>query len=272
MPFSNEPEPARGIATAVASGIRRIVASNAGIMTCHGTNTYLVETWDGTAVIDPGPDEPAHVQAILAATGGKVAAILLTHTHSDHRGAVRQLQACTGAKTYAFALSAEPSFEPDVPLADGDSAAGMVCLHTPGHASDHLCFALPGELIFSGDHVMSWSSSIVSPPGGNMADYFRSLRRLIARDDRLLLPGHGPPMASPAAFIQSLLDHRVSRENAIAAALRNGPRQPSELVAMLYSKTHPSLIRAAEHNVLAHLFKLASEGSVIKEGELWRRT
>ncbi|WP_332685509.1 MBL fold metallo-hydrolase [Bosea sp. (in: a-proteobacteria)] len=269
MPYLTEAEPERGLPIEVAPGIRRIVASNAGLMTYHGTNTYLIETGEGTVVLDPGPDDAVHVEAILKASGGRVASILLSHTHSDHLGATAALKARTGAGTFAFHRGADPAFQPDVPLKDGDAVAGMVCLHTPGHASDHLCFARPDGVVFSADHVMSWSSSVVSPPGGDMAAYFRSLRRMLARDDRLLLPGHGPPLPDPAPYIQELLDYRLKREEAIAAALREGPHGPRDLVDRLYSQTHPWLRQAAERNVTAHLLKLQSEGRAERQGERW---
>lgn len=269
MPYLTEPEPVRGCATEVVPGIRRIVAGNPGLMTYHGTNTYLIETGEGTVVLDPGPDDAAHVAAILEATGGRVAAILLSHTHSDHLGALAALKAQTGARTFAFHRSADATFRPDVPLHDGDSLAGMICIHTPGHASDHLCFARPGGVVFSADHVMTWSSSVVSPPGGDMAAYFRSLERLLARQDRLLLPGHGPPMSAPAPYIRELLEHRQRREEAIAAALVAGPQMPIELVDRLYSQTHPWLRQAAERNVTAHLLKLLAEGRAERQGDRW---
>lgn len=269
MPYLTEPEPERGRATDVAPGVRRIVAPNAGLMTYHGTNTYLTETGEGVVVIDPGPDDAGHVQAILEATDGHVAAILLSHSHSDHLGALAALKAQTGALTFAFHCSADPVFQPDVPLQDGDTVAGIVCLHTPGHASDHLCFFRPDGVLFSADHVMTWSSSVVSPPGGDMAAYFRSLRRLLAREDRLLLPGHGPPLPNPATYIQELLDYRIKREEAIAEALHEAPVIPSDLVDRLYSQTHPWLRQAAERNVTAHLLKLQAEGRAEPQGKGW---
>ncbi|MDF2688392.1 MAG: fold metallo-hydrolase, partial [Microvirga sp.] len=166
MAFLSEPEPMRGVALPIGPGISRIVASNAGMMTYHGTNTYLLESDTGFIVIDPGPDDENHVNAILTATRGEVSAIILSHTHSDHFGATQSLKERTGAPTYGFHLSEKPAFSPDMPIRHGDSVLGMTAIHTPGHASDHLCYALPGGILFSADHVMSWSSSIVSPPGG----------------------------------------------------------------------------------------------------------
>jgi glyoxylase-like metal-dependent hydrolase (beta-lactamase superfamily II) len=270
MTFLSEPPPERGVPLPVAPGISRIVASNPSVMTYHGTNTYLIEADGGFVVLDPGPDDSGHLGDVLRATGGRVSAILLSHTHSDHLGATAALKARTGAPTFGFRISADPEFGADVLLDDGDAVAGMVALHTPGHASDHLCFARPDGIIFTADHVMSWSSSIVSPPGGNMTDYFESLRRLLARDDRLLLPGHGPSMPEPKAHVQGLLDHRLKREQAILRALESGPQGTWDLVNRLYSKTDPWLRRAAERNVTAHLLKLQAEQRVLEEGETWR--
>lgn len=269
MPYLTEPEPERGLATEVAPGIRRIVAGNPGLMTYHGTNTYLIETGEGVAVLDPGPDDAAHVAAILAVTGGRIASILLSHAHSDHLGALAALQAQSGASTFAFHRSADPAFQPDVSLHDGDRVAGLIAIHTPGHASDHLCFARPDGVVFSADHIMTWSSSIVSPPGGDMTAYFQSLRRMLAREDRLLLPGHGPPLSDPAPYIRELLEHRVRREEAIASALQGGPWAAMDLVKELYSQTNPLLIRAAERNVIAHLQKLEQEGRASYQPEGW---
>jgi len=272
LAFLSESEPARGVPLAVVPGISRIVARNPSLMTYHGTNTYLIETGDGFMVLDPGPDDEGHLDDVLRATGGAISAILLSHSHSDHLGATAALKARTGAKTYAFHLSADDAFIPDILLRDGDSALGMHAIHTPGHASDHLCFAYRDGILFSADHVMSWSSSIVSPPGGDMADYVRSLRLMMARDDRLYLPGHGPPLPDPRPYVQELLDRRLKRENEIAAALAAGPLGTRDLVDRLYSKTDPWLQLAAERNVMAHLLKLKSERRVEDRGEFWAAT
>jgi glyoxylase-like metal-dependent hydrolase (beta-lactamase superfamily II) len=275
MPFLTEPEPERGAVLPVMPGISRIVAANPGPMTYHGTNTYLIDTTKGTVVLDPGPEEhPEHVAAILRATGPNVALILVSHTHHDHVGAVPALQDATGAPTVGFRLSGLESFEADIKLADGDAVAGMTAIHTPGHASDHLCFALQTSdgtaVLFSADHVMSWSTSVVSPPGGDMADYFASLRLLLDRADDAYLPGHGPPLPDPRALVRELLTHRMAREQAIEAALSRGASGTYALMNALYSQVHPRLRRAAERNVLAHLLKLEAEGKVMRDGEQWR--
>ena len=267
MAFLTEPEPQRGIALAVLPGIRRIVAANRGPMTYHGTNTYLIEAPGGLIVLDPGPDDPAHVAAVLAA--GPVARILLSHTHHDHLGAVAAMHAATGAPVHAWHDPAIPEFAPDVRLRDGDMVDGWQALFTPGHAADHLCFAGPAGVLFSADHVMSWSSSVVSPPAGVMADYFASLRRLLARDDRLYLPGHGPPLPDPQPFVQDLLAHRTQREDAIVAALGAMPLSTQALTDMLYSQVDERLRRAAERNVLAHLLKLRDEKRALDGADGW---
>ena len=275
MPFLTEPTPERDTCLPVLPGISRIVANNPGPMTYYGTNTYLIDTTDGVVVLDPGPeDHPEHVEAILRATGGAVALILVSHTHHDHVGAVPALREATGAPTVGFRESGLESFDPDIKLADGDSIAGLQAMHTPGHASDHLCFALTargGEaVLFSADHVMSWSTSVVSPPGGDMAAYFSSLRLLLDRTDDVYLPGHGPPLPEPHALVREMLHHRMARERAIAEKLRHGPADTFVLMNTLYSQVNPRLRRAAERNVLAHLLKMELEGKVVRDGEKWR--
>ena len=275
MPFLTEPEPERGAVLPVLPGINRIVAANPGPMTYFGTNTYLIETSEGTVVLDPGPeDHPEHIDAILRATGGQVALILVSHHHHDHIGAVPALQDATGAPTVGFRISGIETFNADIKLSDGDTIAGMAALHTPGHALDHLCYALPGkdgtQVLFSADHVMSWSTSVVSPPGGNMLEYFNSLRLLLDRTDDVFLPGHGPLLRQPRDLVREMLTHRQARENAIADKLTGGPADTYVLMDTLYSKINPRLRRAAERNVLAHLLKMEVEGKVLRDGEMWR--
>ena len=275
MPFLTEPAPEYGVLLPVQPGISRIVANNPGPMTYYGTNTYLIDTADGVVVLDPGPeDHPEHVEAILRATGGAVALILVSHTHHDHVGAVPALRDATGAPTVGFTESMIDSFDADIKLADGDSIAGMQALHTPGHASDHLCFARDARdgqaVLFSADHVMSWSTSVVSPPSGDMTAYFSSLRLLLDRTDDVYLPGHGPPLPQPRALVREMLHHRMARERAIADKLRQGPADTYVLMDTLYSQVHPRLRRAAERNVLAHLLKMELEGTVVRDGEQWR--
>ncbi|MGC9269838.1 MBL fold metallo-hydrolase [Acidiphilium sp.] len=276
MPFLTEPDPKRGVALDVLPGIRRIVARNPGVMTYHGTNTYLIADGDGLTVLDPGPEDPIHVADILEAAGDvPIRRIVLSHTHRDHRGAAPALQSATKAPTYAYHRPATPIFTPDHGLDDGDNIAGLTALYTPGHASDHLCFSFTttttGQpILFSADHVMSWSSSIINPPDGDMRAYYQSLSALLERDDALYLPGHGPPLAEPRALVAEMLAHRRRREAAIRAALREAPATIATLAATLYAKQDPMLKIAAERNVLAHLIKLAAEGGAIEHGDVWQ--
>ncbi len=270
MAFLTEPVPPRGALLPVLPGVHRIVADNPSLMTYRGTNTYLIEGEDGVTVLDPGPDMPAHVADIQRLTPGPIVRILLSHTHRDHLGATAALKAATGAPTVGWHASAEPTFVPDVKLGDGETVAGMVAIHTPGHAADHLCFARPDGVLFSADHVMSWSSSIVSPPGGDMAAYFASLELLLGREDTLYLPGHGPPLPDPKPFVRSLLDHRIARERAIAVELMRQSFSTKGLVDALYSQVDPFLRMAAERNVIAHLQKLEREGRAARQGDVWK--
>jgi glyoxylase-like metal-dependent hydrolase (beta-lactamase superfamily II) len=269
--FMTETVPERGVLHSVSRGISRIVADNPGRMTYHGTNTYLIEDLDGITVLDPGPDQPGHVADILRLASGPIVRILLSHTHRDHLGGLAGLKTATGAATFGWHKPDTDAFVPDVAVRDGDIVAGMQAIYTPGHAADHLCFARPDGVLFSADHVMSWSSSVVSPPGGDMTDYFASLQRLLNRsEDALYLPGHGPPMSDPRPYVAALLEHRIARERSIAAAVQENPRTITALVDALYSKIDPVLKMAAERNVLAHLMKLEREGQVGRRGDEWR--
>lgn len=274
MPFLTEAEPERGANLPVLPGISRIVANNPGPMTYRGTNTYLIDAPDGVVVLDPGPDgHPEHIEAILRHAGGRIGLILVSHTHHDHVGAAPALQAATGAPTAGYRHSAGDTFEADIKLDHGGAVAGMMALHTPGHAADHLCFAREadgGKVLFSADHVMSWSTSIVSPPGGDMRHYFASLNLLLERDDDVYLPGHGPILRQPRALVREMLTHRMLREQAIARRLGDGPADSGTITDTLYAQLDPRLRRAAERNVLAHLLKLEAEGKAMRDGEVWR--
>lgn len=269
MPFLTEPEPPRFIPLQVAPGIDRLVAPNTGVMTYRGTNTYIIRTAEGALIVDPGPDDPDHVAATLRAAGPDVAAILLTHTHHDHVGALTALRASCAAPVAAWHSPADPSIKPDIRLHEGDRVGSWRAIHTPGHAADHVCFLGPDGVLLSGDHVMSWSTSVVGPPGGNMADYFRSLERLLALDAALYLPGHGPPLANPRPFVEDLLQHRREREAAITAAIGRTPTTARDIALILYDKIDPTLRRAAERNVTAHLQKLKEEGRAMETAEGW---
>jgi glyoxylase-like metal-dependent hydrolase (beta-lactamase superfamily II) len=268
LPYLTEPEPERGVPLEVIPGVRRVVAGNPGLMTYHGTNTYLIETEAGVVVLDPGPDDEAHLAAVGAAAGG-AAAILLSHGHYDHCQGAGRLAAALGAPVYGHACFDSRSAAIDRPLADGDTVAGLAVLHTPGHARDHLCFARPDGVVFSGDQVMAWSSSVVPYPSGDMRAFIASLERLRDRGDPLMLPGHGPALPDPAPFIDQLIRFRERREREIVELLARGPTSVDALTAALYAKRGPQLFLAAKNNVQAHLAKLEAEGVVIGRGDVW---
>jgi len=253
MLYLTETVPPYGLRQEITPGVERIVARNPGRMTYHGTNSFLI----GDVLIDPGPDDAAHVAALAAA--GPIGWILVTHTHADHVGALPALQQATGARVAGAAVG-------EVRLRDGDEVAGFEVVATPGHASDHLCFARDGVL-FTGDHVMAWSSSMVALPDGDMGDYLASLARVMARPEGLFLPAHGPALAEPRPFVAGLMAHRLGREAEILAAL---PGSVSSLVSRLYARVDPGLWPAAERVIGAHLAKLASEGRVVVLGEFWQ--
>ena len=278
----------------VAPGVRRILCDNPGPFTYRGTNTYLIGRGE-VAVLDPGPVDEAQLAAILRAVEGeRVTRILVSHTHRDHSPGVAALVAATGAETLGFGPhvtppgeggeGGDPLFDPDRRLADGEVVEGdgwrLEALHTPGHCANHLCFALEAEealappgLLFSADHVMSWSTSVVSPPDGDMADYMRSLERVAARADRLLLPGHGPAHDAPGPFIAALIAHRREREARVLDALRaaGGAVGAAALVPAVYGPAlEPRLAPAAARSLLAHLVKLAREGLAVAEEGTFR--
>jgi glyoxylase-like metal-dependent hydrolase (beta-lactamase superfamily II) len=268
MAFLDEPTPPPFTPMPTAPGITRIVAPNPGPFTYHGTNSWLIEGADGLTVIDPGPDDAAHIAAI--AGQGRVARILLSHTHPDHLAGAPALARATGAPIYGWGQPWAAGFTPDVALADGEAIAGLTVIHTPGHASDHVCFAQAGTgVLFTGDHVMSWSTSIVSPPDGDMADYMAGLRRLLGRADTLYLCGHGPPMPNPLPLVRGMLSHRAAREASIVQALGRGPASVGHLVAAMYAGLDPRMWPAAERSVLAHLLKLRGERRVAEAAEAW---
>ena len=252
--------------------IRRVLARNPNAFTFHGTGTYIVGR-GRVAVIDPGPLIDEHVTALQAALAGEtITHILITHTHSDHSPAAAPLKAATGAKTYGFGPhgagkrdegidveeGGDMDFRPDVVVRDGDTIEGdgwtFDCLYTPGHTSNHICFGLREEKsLFSGDHVMGWSTTVIGPPDGDMAHYFASLRKLTARDDRLYYPTHGNPIRAPQAFVTKLIEHRIARERQIEECLKRGIARIPDMVAVIYSEIDKKLHPAASMSVLAHL-------------------
>lgn len=282
-------EPAHGQPVEVAPGVLRLTAANPGPFTFHGTNTYLVGKRN-LAVIDPGPDDAAHLDAILRAAGNRpISHILVSHTHRDHSPLAARLRKLTGAQVFAHGphrparplrtgetalldASADTSFEPDFALADGQLVESddwaLRAIHTPGHAANHMTFALEASaILFSADHVMAWSTTIVAPPDGAMSDYMASLDKLLARDDRLFLPGHGGPVRSPQAFMRGLKAHRKMRERAIIERLRIGDRTIPQMVGSIYRDTDPRLHGAARLSVLAHIEDMVSRHIVTVEGD-----
>ena len=306
-----------GRCDAVAPGIRRVVADNPSKFTFKGTGTYLVGRGD-VAVIDPGPRDPRHMDALVRCLRGeRISHILITHTHGDHSPGAAMLKERLGdIPTYAYGphplrpeqerawaernvdepdpeadaaereakldrqahdqpqLEEHPDydFHPTVALRHGDridgDGFGFEALHTPGHISNHVCFALHGDrsdrtrAVFTGDHVMGWSTTIVPPPDGDMAAYFASLRLLLDRDDGPYYPTHGPPITAPAAYVQALLQHRIERENQVLEQLGLGPRSVLTMVKVMYAEVSPLLHRPASRSVLSHLVKLVAEGRV----------
>jgi glyoxylase-like metal-dependent hydrolase (beta-lactamase superfamily II) len=284
--FRDDPLP-HGAVEEVAPGVRRILCANPGPFTFRGTNTYVIGR-GRVAVLDPGPADDAQLAAILRAVEGeRVEKILVSHTHRDHSPGVAALQAATGAKSYGFGPHMTPpdaggeggdhAFRPDVAVPDGGAVEGgdwrVTALHTPGHCANHLCFALEsdagGGVLFSADHVMSWSTTVVSPPDGDMAAYMASLAKISGRDDRLYLPGHGPPLPDPAPFVAALAAHRREREAKVLEALRAARRATAaELVPPVYGpELDPRLVGGAARSLLAHLIKLETEGAAARDGD-----
>ena len=268
----------------VAPGIRRIIARNPGPFTFRGTGTYVIGEGE-VAVIDPGPDLPEHVEALLMDLAGEqITHILVTHTHRDHSPAAAAVKAETGAPTYGFGPHAggrrgetaveeggDWDFVPDIVVKDGDVIAGkgwrFEAVHTPGHTSNHLCFALPDErILFSGDHVMGWSTSVIAPPDGDMAAYMASLDKLLARSDATYWPTHGPAITEPHDHVRAFVAHRREREAGIVACLEAGVGQIDAMVDRLYVGLAPNLRRAAGRSVLAHLIELIGREVVKTDG------
>ncbi|WP_420819283.1 MBL fold metallo-hydrolase [Pacificoceanicola onchidii] len=279
--------PIPGEAVTLAPGLRRILAPNPSPMTYRGTNTYLLGERE-IAVIDPGPDSAPHLEAILAAVApdARISHILVTHAHLDHSPLARPLSERTGAPVYGFGpatagrsdvmirLAADgltgggegvdSAFEPDETLNDGAELTGkgwtLTALHTPGHMANHLAFAW-GDALFTGDLVMGWASSLVSPPDGDLTDFMRSLRSLQKRPWATFHPGHGAPVSDPQQRLEELITHRLSREAAILAALQDGPATAADLAARIYTDTPPALLPAAERNVFSHLIDLVTKNA-----------
>jgi glyoxylase-like metal-dependent hydrolase (beta-lactamase superfamily II) len=282
LKFKTDMQFAYGVPSPMAPGVARIVAGNASALTFKGTNTYLVGT-KSLAVIDPGPEDPDHLAAILEAAGDRpITHILVTHAHRDHVDSLGALKAATGAKAYGFRRALRPSvkggapegseyvnrdYVPDVHLESGTEIEGadwrLRALYTPGHAPDHLCYALESEsVVFSGDHVMAWNTSVVAPPEGRMSDYLRSLELLLARDNEMLLPGHGGRIMESRRMVKAYLLHRRWREQAILDAVRNGTNTVRKLLPLIYRDLDADVVGAATLSLQAHIEHLAERGLI----------
>jgi glyoxylase-like metal-dependent hydrolase (beta-lactamase superfamily II) len=271
----------------LAPGLRRVVARNPGPFTFHGTATFILGRGE-VVVIDPGPAEPSHVQALLDALDGEtVSHILVTHTHRDHSPATRCLKRATGAPSYAYGPhgagkleqgvqveeGGDMSFVPDHEVRDGDviDAAGMSfeCVYTPGHTSNHMCFAhRESGTLFTGDHVMGWNTTIVSPPDGDMGQYMASLDKLLRRDDRLYRPTHGPAISDPAGYVQACLSHREQRVEEVLHCLRDGVHRIHAMVPQIYRELPHRMRPAAARSVFATVLYLVELGRARCHGEL----
>ncbi|WP_367715466.1 MBL fold metallo-hydrolase [Nitratireductor sp. GISD-1A_MAKvit] len=289
LEFETRFEPAYGEAVEIAPDVLRLTVNNPSAFTFHGTNSYIVGK-SSLAVIDPGPEDEAHLAALLKAIGNRpVSHVFVSHTHRDHSPLAARLAAQTGAiicaegphrparplrigETNPLDASADLDFRPDLRLANDQLVEGdgwaLRTIHTPGHAANHAVFALEGTgIVFSADHVMAWATSIVAPPDGAMSDYMASLDRLLERDDRVFFPGHGSRVRNPRRFMRGLKAHRKMRERAILERITRGDRTIAEMVRSIYRDTDPRLHGAAALSVLAHLEDLVARGSVTTDNE-----
>lgn len=290
----DEFNPPVGMAEDMGAGIRRILAPNPSPMTYRGTNTYLLGARD-VAVVDPGPEDPAHLRAILGALspGQRISHVFVTHSHVDHSPLAAPLARETGAQVHAFGPSGtgrsdvmerlaasglddagegiDAGFAPDIELIDGQTVEGddwaLSALWTPGHLGNHLSFVC-ADAVFTGDLVMGWASSLVSPPDGDLTDFMASCRRLRGLQARVLHAGHGAPITDPAGRLDWLIAHREGREAAILAALQDGPADAATLAQRIYTDTPAALMGAATRNVLAHLIDMIGKKVVRPLGDL----
>jgi len=287
IPFDKRFDLQPGRVEEVRPGLRRIMCNNPGPMTFKGTVSYIVGRGQ-VAIIDPGPLDEPHIAALLdTARGETVTHVLVTHTHRDHSPAAARIKAATGAKTYgegphraarplhvgeASRLeSGDRDFAPDVALADGDVVSGrgwaLEAVATPGHTANHMAFALKGtDVLFSGDHVMAWSTPVVAPPDGAMSDYMASLDKLTRRSETIYFPGHGGALTDAPRFVRLFIRHRKAREQAILDRLARAEADVATLVAAIYAGLDPRLTRAAGLSVLAHLEDLVARGKVATDG------
>ena len=284
IPFVRDIKFEYGKVDQVSPMIRRVIANNPGPFTFTGTGVYIIGKGEGLAVIDPGPDQAEHLQAILDAVAGeRVSHILVTHHHLDHSPLARPLAAATGAVIYGCAVKELPAedgvrveagydrFTPDVSVCGGAQIVGhgwiMEAIPTPGHTSNHICYALKEEnCCFTGDHIMGWSTTVVTPPDGDMADYMASLEVIKARNFTTLWPTHGPPITEPGAFIDAYAEHRHERTRQILAELAAGETRIEAMVPRMYAAVDPRLHPAAARSVLAHVIELVRAGKVVTDG------
>jgi glyoxylase-like metal-dependent hydrolase (beta-lactamase superfamily II) len=268
--------------------VRRITADNPSPFTFTGTQTYVIGQGE-VAVIDPGPNDPAHIDAIIGAVADeRIVAILCTHTHKDHSPAAKPLAERTGAPVMGCGplvledlgpradASFDDTYAPGRIMADGETLSGpgwtLGAVATPGHTSNHLCFELVEEAaLFTGDHVMGWSTTVISPPDGDMADYMASLAKLESRSDAIYYPAHGDPVEKPQRFVRSLAGHRKQREGQILRLIDKGTEQITAMVPQMYAGLDERLFGAAGRSVLAHLLDLEQRGVVVRTGDDWRR-
>ena len=290
LPLDKDFDPDYGHAVKLSPLVERITCRNPSAFTFHGTSSYIVGD-KSVAVIDPGPDDNAHFEALVSALDGRtVTHILVTHTHRDHSPLAERLKVLTGAKTYGYGphgsgrkfgsehggvrldAAGDMEFAPDVAVRHGDVIEGqgwtIQGVYTPGHCSNHMAFSLSEErTLFSGDHVMAWSTSVIAPPDGNMADYFASLRLLFDRNEETYLPGHGPGKRDPLPFVRAFLTHRKMREKAIHQRIKQGDRTITEVVRMVYAGIDERLHPAAAMSTLAHIEHLQEQGKIrLREG------
>ena len=287
IPFVKDIHFTHGIADQLAPGLRRVIANNPGPFTYTGSGTYIIGDGD-VAVIDPGPDDDAHLDALLAELKGEqVTHILITHTHRDHCGLARKFADATSAPVLGFSAhpvkdkkldapaldeGADYTYAPDEVIGDGAMIEGsswrIEAVHTPGHLSNHLCFALPDQkALFTGDHMMGWATTVVAPPDGDMNAYLDSLDKLLARDDAIYYPTHGAPIENPKRFVRAVRTHRLMRDAQIIEQVRKGRDTIKAITAAMYADVDKRLHGAAALNVYAHLIRLVRNGNVACDGD-----
>lgn len=285
IPFRRELDFSYGEVSDVAPGIRRVIAENPSPFTLYGTGTYVLGRGE-VAVIDPGPADGAHIAKLLEALEGEtISHILITHTHMDHSPGCRLLQAHTDAKSYAYGPhgagkleqgvpveeGGDMAFEPDELVRDGEVLSGgdwsVECVYTPGHTSNHMCYQLrETKALFTGDHVMGWSTSIISPPDGDMGAYIASLERLLERDDAVYWPTHGPCIDDPKPHVRAFIEHRLARERQIMGCVRQGVHRIEDMVPLMYTELPEFMYPAAARSVLASMEHLVGNGALKADG------